>query len=136
MDFSIRGGIILTNSKNEYLVVKDSRSKMFGFPKGGKEEVDTTLFDTAVREMKEETSFEIEKDYIVDSNYHVSSFTKTKSYSSLYYFFVGKALKDDLYFDSKLDENIEKIMFVSYNDLVKLKMNYASKQAIEKLQRL
>jgi 8-oxo-dGTP pyrophosphatase MutT (NUDIX family) len=136
MDFSLRAGIILTNSKNEYLIVKDVRSGMYGFPKGGKEEFETFLFDTGVREMKEETGFEFGKDYYVDPAKHVCSLTVTKKYSSLYYFFVGKALKNDLYYTSKLDENIEEIRFVSYKDLVickKYSMNRASSIALQKV---
>lgn len=130
MDISIRAGLILTNERNEYLVVKDYRSKKWGFPKGGKEYCDMYLTQTAERELFEETGFIPGKDYIYNSDNYICTCVKTKEYCSLYYFFVGKALKSDLYFTQKLEENIEEVKFVNINDLLKMKLNYVTKIAL------
>jgi len=129
---SIRAGLILTNDKNEYLVVKDSRSHKWSFPKGGKEDVDTYLCETAQREMFEETGFIVERDYTYDSINHLCCVSQTKEYISIYYFFVGKALKNDLYFTQKLDEHIEEVKFVTAYDLMRMNINYVTKSAFLK----
>lgn len=129
---SIRAGLILTNDKGEYLVVKDSRSHKWSFPKGGKEDYDKYLTNTAEREMFEETGFLLEKDYVYNPHNHVCAINQTKEYCSIYYFFVGKSLKNDLYFTQKLDEHITEIKFVSAYDLMRMNINYVTKSAFLK----
>ena len=129
---SIRSGLILTNDKNEYLIVKDSRTKKWSFPKGGKEDCDKYLTDCAEREMFEETGFISDKDYIYNPQNHVCCVSQTKQYCSVYYFFIGKALKNDLYFKQKLEENIEEVKFVSAYDLMRMNINYVTKSAFLK----
>jgi 8-oxo-dGTP pyrophosphatase MutT (NUDIX family) len=129
---SIRAGLILTNDKDEYLVVKDMRSNKWSFPKGGKEDYDKYLCETAEREMFEETGFIVGRDYTYDIHNHVSCVVQTKKYISLYYFFVGKCIKNDLYFTQKLDEHIEDIKFVSPHELMRLDLNYVTKRGFLK----
>lgn len=129
---TIRAGLILTNDKNEYLVVKDTRSKKWSFPKGGKEDCDKYLTETAEREMFEETGFVVGRDYTYDIYNHVVCVVQTKEYISIYYFFVGKCIKNDLYFTQKLDEHIEEIKFVSPYELVRLDLNYVTKSGFLK----
>ena len=133
MELSIRAGLILTNDKNEYLVVKDSKSKKWSFPKGGKEEYEVYLTQTAEREMFEETGFVFGTDYIYNPCHHICSLVHTKEYSSLYYFFVGKCFRNELYFKQNLEENVEEIKFVCYDELIKMNMNYVTKNALAKL---
>ena len=129
---SIRAGLILTNDKNEYLVVKDSRSHKWSFPKGGKEDCDKYLTDCAEREMLEETGFIVGKDYLYNPEDHVCTCVITKEYCSVYYFFLGKALKNDLYFKQKLEENIEEVKYVSAYNLMRMNINYVTKSAFLK----
>lgn len=124
---SIRAGLIITNDKGEYLLVKDSRSKKWSFPKGGKEEYDRYLTHTAEREMFEETGFVASRDYTYDPTNHIRAVVHTKEYCSVYYFFIGKCIKNDLYFTQKLDEHIEEIKFVRPCDLIRLNLNYVTK---------
>jgi 8-oxo-dGTP pyrophosphatase MutT (NUDIX family) len=128
MSISLRAGLILTNSKNEYLLVKDTRSKKWSFPKGGKEDFEVYLNQTAEREMLEETGFLLGRDYTYNPNHSLCSVVQTKEYCSVYY----KTLKDDLYFTQKLDEHIEEIRFVNAHDLVRMDTNYVTKNAFFK----
>ncbi len=129
---SIRAGLILTNDKGEYLVVKDMRSKKWSFPKGGKEDCDKYLSETAEREIFEETGFVVGRDYTYDIHNHVVCVVQTNEYTSLYYFFVGKCIKNDLYFTEKKDEHIDEIKFVTPYELVRLKLNYVTKSGFLK----
>ena len=57
------GGVILTNSKGQYLLVKGVYTSVWSFPKGHLEKVETYL-ECAVRECKEETGVSI-SDYVL-----------------------------------------------------------------------
>lgn len=63
-DSTIRGaGVILKNDDNQILLIQDTITKKYGFPKGQYESDDYTYYQNAVREMKEETTLELDKDY-------------------------------------------------------------------------
>jgi hypothetical protein len=74
-------GIILLNSKCSILLVRDTKSKKFGFPKGHYEKYDKTPYDTALRELNEETGL-VENDFKLFSEYPILSKNK-------YYFWFG-----------------------------------------------
>ena len=57
------GGVILTNSKGQYLLVKGVYTSVWSFPKGHLEKGETYL-ECAVRECKEETGVSI-SDYVL-----------------------------------------------------------------------
>ncbi len=57
------GGVILLNSKEEVLLVQNFRTGVWGFPKGHYEKQDGYYFQTAIREMEEETTFRFDQDY-------------------------------------------------------------------------
>ncbi len=59
------GGVILKNSKDEFLLVQNARSGRWGFPKGTYESEDLAYYFTAIREMEEETTFQLNKDYVL-----------------------------------------------------------------------
>jgi hypothetical protein len=129
----LRGGLILTNSKNEYLVVQYNRSKQFGFPKGEKDErFDTFTFDAGVRNMKYDTGFEIGKDYTVDLTHVVPALIQSEEENIMHLFYIGKTLKDDVYFTSNKKRHIDNIMFVPFEELVDLKLNHPTKIALYK----
>lgn len=52
------GGIILTNSKNEFLLLQSTESGQWGFPKGPYKHEDMAYYFTAIREMEEETTLQ------------------------------------------------------------------------------
>lgn len=63
-DSGIRGGgVILSNSNDEILLVQNAKSGYWSFPKGKYENEDMAYYFTAIREMYEETSFQLNKDY-------------------------------------------------------------------------
>ena len=55
-----KAGVIIHNTKTNHLLIIQSRGNMWGFPKGSMEE-DETFIDCAIRELKEETSIDIDK---------------------------------------------------------------------------
>ena len=64
----IGDGIIIHNSNKEVLLVCDSRSGRWGFPKGHPENCDKKLaINTAVRECYEETGMCVINDYIIEN---------------------------------------------------------------------
>jgi len=71
------GFILLSNDLKKILLVHDTRSKKWGFPKGHREEIDTNDLETAVRECHEETGLS-KNDYIV----HNESFRVSKGSQS------------------------------------------------------
>jgi 8-oxo-dGTP pyrophosphatase MutT (NUDIX family) len=74
-------GLILLNSNYSILLVRDTKSKKFGFPKGHYETYDKTPYETALRELNEETGL-LEKDFKLFSDYPIMSKNK-------YYFWIG-----------------------------------------------
>jgi len=64
MSYIGSGFILLSHDLKKMLLVHDTRSKKWGFPKGHREETDANDLDTAVRECHEETGLTT-NDYIV-----------------------------------------------------------------------
>lgn len=75
---SILGNFLLTNlsipfegagvqlfspDRQSTLLVQGKKSKRWGWTKGHREDVDATWLDTAIREVKEESGFEVDRDY-------------------------------------------------------------------------
>ncbi len=62
------GGVILFNSYNQVLLVQDTFTKKWSFPKGRVEKEDCDFpIVTAIRETKEETGLQYMTDYIINS---------------------------------------------------------------------
>lgn len=80
------GGVILMNSKDEVLLVQNFRTGIWGFPKGHYEKEDGYYYQTAIREMEEETTFQVDKDYILIPG-------SCRYGKRMYYF--GKLIEDD-----------------------------------------
>jgi 8-oxo-dGTP pyrophosphatase MutT (NUDIX family) len=59
------GGLIITNSKDEILLLQSAKSGKWGFPKGTYEPDDMAYYFTAIREMEEETTLQAQKDYTI-----------------------------------------------------------------------
>jgi len=64
MSYIGSGFILLSHDLKKMLLVHDTRSKKWGFPKGHREETDANDLDTAVRECHEETGLTT-NDYMV-----------------------------------------------------------------------
>ena len=63
----IGAGVILTNPKQQYVLVRDARSGRWGFPKGHPETQDNkNPVNTAIRECEEETGMKPLVDYVID----------------------------------------------------------------------
>jgi 8-oxo-dGTP pyrophosphatase MutT (NUDIX family) len=63
----IGAGVILTNPKQQYILVRDTRSGRWGFPKGHPETRDKkNPVNTAIRECEEETGLKPLVDYVID----------------------------------------------------------------------
>jgi 8-oxo-dGTP pyrophosphatase MutT (NUDIX family) len=77
MSYIGSGFILFSNDLKKILLVHDTRSKKWGFPKGHREEEDTTDLETAVRECNEETGLST-NDYII----HNESFRVSKGSQS------------------------------------------------------
>ena len=61
---TIKGsGVILMNDQNQVLLIQNYKSAAWGFPKGHYEKQDGHWFQTAIREMEEETTFRYTEDY-------------------------------------------------------------------------
>ena len=74
-------GIILKNQDGDILILKDSKSGKWSFPKGSPEAVDAGQpFATAIREVLEETGLQW------GVNYEVSSMTPIRGAYNRYYF--------------------------------------------------
>lgn len=56
---TIKAGCVVVNDKNELLIVSDKEGKICAFPKGHAEN-NETLEQVALREVKEETGYEVE----------------------------------------------------------------------------
>lgn len=54
---------LFSPDRQSTLLVQGKKSKRWGWTKGHREHVDASWLDTAIREVKEESGFELEKDY-------------------------------------------------------------------------
>lgn len=77
MSYIGSGFILLSHDLKKILLVHDTRSKKWGFPKGHREEIDANDLETAIRECGEETGLTV-NDYIV----HSESFRVSKGSQS------------------------------------------------------
>jgi hypothetical protein len=136
MVLQLVGSIILINSKNEYLVVENIQTKTFSFIKGDKDIHDTTTFETIVREVYNQTGFVLGRDYVIDPTINFASLSQVKDHNRFTYFFVGRTLRDDLYFERHPDYYYNRITFVSFKQLMKIKVNFDTNNARFKLKRL
>lgn len=119
-DYTGVGIVIFHPNMNNVLMICDSRSKKWSFPKGQVEESDVFPLATGIREVKEETGFVHLQDYTVDP-------IKNAKYGN-YILYEGISLRDTLVCDHRLDEYVEKIEWISVHDVSKLDKNYTSWQ--------
>jgi hypothetical protein len=126
------GGIILLNSNCSILLVRDTKSKKIGFPKGHYENYDKTPYDTAIRELNEETGL-TEKDFKLISEYPILSKNK-------YYFWIGiinETVKNiERYHTTKDEPTINLVKYYYINNIKNLNINISLKKFIKNYERL
>ena len=123
-----RAGIIIFNPNGDaVLMIRDSRNRMWSFPKGGWERCDSSQLKTAVREVREETGFLYDIDYSVDLGGEILDILG-------YVFFQGVASRTELYMTENLQEYVARIEWVPLERLSTLRMNRVSYSAIRRLQ--
>ena len=110
-------GMILFDKDNlSILLVRDTKSKKFGFPKGHYEKYDKTPFETAIRELNEETGLTRED---IELIYDYPIMCKNK-----YYFWIGKIKKINNNYKNPERDNITKeeptISLVKYYNINKI----------------
>lgn len=87
--------VLVQNSKGEILFIFDNKSKGWELPGGGVE-LNEFLVDAAVREVKEESGYDVEVEeqpFYIHENfgyYHITD----RFVHGLYYFYVGKLISD------------------------------------------
>ena len=108
-------------------MIRDSRNRMWSFPKGGWERCDSSQLKTAVREVREETGFLYDIDYSVDLGGEILDILG-------YVFFQGVASRTELYMTENLQEYVARIEWVPLERLSTLRMNRVSYSAIRRLQ--
>jgi 8-oxo-dGTP pyrophosphatase MutT (NUDIX family) len=81
------GGVILTNSKGQYLLVKGVHTAVWSFPKGHLEKNETYL-ECAVRECKEETGVTISDYVLINTPFRLSKRN--------YWYWEGMILNDNI----------------------------------------
>jgi 8-oxo-dGTP pyrophosphatase MutT (NUDIX family) len=117
---SVGAGIVLYNpARTHILLICDSRSNKWSFPKGHRESYDRSLLCTAVREMHEETDFRPCDDYNV-------KWTPLGIFGD-YTLFQANGLHTDLHCTSKLSEHVAAIQWVPVQDIWHLRLNYPTK---------
>jgi 8-oxo-dGTP pyrophosphatase MutT (NUDIX family) len=120
-------GIILFDKDDlSLLLVKDTKSKKFGFPKGHYEEYDKTPFETAIRELNEETGLTIEDIELLNE---APVLCKNK-----YYFWVGRIntnIKNpERFYITKEEPTISLVKYFNINKIFKLNTNISLKKFI------
>ena len=91
-----RGGVILMDESGRILLLKDSKHGKWSFPKGAMEPCDASVFDTAIRETREEAGLEAGVDYVL------SPANAFRQYNNYYFF--GIAARPDLEIKPQDDE--------------------------------
>ena len=94
-------GACITNDKGELLLQKRSKDNIWGLP-GGALEIGESIEEAAKREVKEETGFDIEVEYLVGvySKYLFEYPNGDKS-QSICYLFKGKSTDGDFRIDNE-----------------------------------
>lgn len=119
-DYNGVGIVIFHPDREHVLMICDSRSKKWSFPKGQVEECDVCTVATGIREVKEETGFVYLHDYTID-------LYSSEKYGN-YMLYEGQSLRDTLVYENRPDEYVEKVSWIPIEGVSKLDKNYPSWQ--------
>lgn len=121
MNYNGVGIVILHPDMKHVLMVLDSRSRLWSFPKGRAESGDPFPLATGIREVLEETDFEYVRDYVV------TDIQKRGIYGN-YLLYDGVSLRETLITTSKPSENVDEIAWVPICHASTLNKNYTTWQ--------
>lgn len=104
----------IDNHKLQYLIIRGQAGHHYTFPKGHMEKGETE-FDTATREIKEETNLDVK----MDTNFRkVITYSPSDNVIKDVVFFVAEALNPK---DIKMQkEEVEEIFWTKYSDSLKI----------------
>lgn len=111
------GLVIYHPSDWAVLLVRDTRTNMWSFPKGRAEAWDRDLIETAVRETYEETGMVLDKDYKLLTHC-------LEAYGSTHLLY-AEATTSDLPFSYCIEQHVAEVAWVPIQDLARLKGNFA-----------
>jgi 8-oxo-dGTP pyrophosphatase MutT (NUDIX family) len=109
------GLVIFHPSQSSILLVRDTRTDLWSFPKGRAESYDRDLVDTAVRETYEETGF------VKDVNYRLLSHV-SKLYGNTNILW-AEATSPTLVFDSCIEQHVAEVAWIPISQIPHLKAN-------------
>lgn len=120
----IRAGIVIFHpTQSSVLLVRNTLSNMWGFPKGHPEPSDRDLLDTAVRETYAETGF------VKDVHYRLlSTVSKFYGYTNIFW---AEALTSTLVFPSCIEEHVAEVAWVPISQIPHMKCNQPVREWIE-----
>ena len=120
------GAILLHPTEDAFLMIRDSRNRMWSFPKGGWERCDTSQLGTAVREVREEAGFLYKKDYQIFLGGEIFDIQG-------YVFFQGIASRTDLYMTENLQEFVAEVAWIPFERAPSLRTNRVTYLALRRL---
>jgi 8-oxo-dGTP pyrophosphatase MutT (NUDIX family) len=107
------GFILFSHDLKKILLVHDTRSQKWGFPKGHKEDYDTNDLQTAIRECGEETNL-TPNDYTI----HNEPFRVSKGSQSYIFRYAVMNEYSKTYIQSSSTQEISEIRWISISDLL------------------
>lgn len=123
------GMAILNPSKTAILMVRQMCNDLWSLPKGGVESHDLFTLNTAIREVKEETGFEMFADYIPLDVTAPSVFTFDSG--NIHHIFHAVATSDELRAPPSPDE-IKEVAWIPLEEVLTLKINAITRMFIKR----
>ncbi len=120
------GVIVLHPTDDAVLMIRDSRNRMWSFPKGGWERCDNSQLATAVREVREETGFIYKKDYQIFLGAEIFDIQG-------YVFFQGVASRAELYMTENLQEFVAEVAWIPFERAQGMRTNRVTYLALRRL---
>lgn len=117
------GLVILHPEGHSVLLIRDDRHNKWSFPKGRKEDFDTDLLATAIRETYEETGFQKDVHYTL-----ATSKKKERSYGNTHVIF-AQALTTELPFTSCPEHHVAEVAWIPITTIRTLDTNQSVRLA-------
>ena len=123
------GMAILNPSKTAILMVRQMCNDLWSLPKGGVEIHDSSALNTAIREVKEETGFEMSADYTPPDESAPSVFKFDNG--NIYHIFHAVATSDELHAPPSPDE-IKEVAWIPLEKALTLNANAITRMFIKR----